>query len=388
MRLRRLALNLLLAVASLGVTLLLLELLLCKPLLPHLPKAAYHHMIRELRVLGQTSFIGAVPDPGYVAIAGDSNAQGKGDWFTEQGYDRTADYHSAHVLRDLLHKDVLSFGRSGAGSADGLLLEPVQIRAMLERYDMPLPAPSVVLAYFYEGNDIENNVDFLQRWIIPALPDAAEVELQHVRAALQDVATTQATGRPRQWNDVPVCINFLLRSLRNTLRNSFTRKYIDVEPVVPAGAVTVARLDGQDAPLPDRLQSPPVQLDDRDIRNGVLVLEASLELLARAFAPAPVVLVYIPAPLSCYELVSAQASTYYGGAAPYPSGEIAAASDSLFARVRNAAARQGIRVIDTRPALRQAARQAPIHGPRDWDHLNRRGYETLAKAIAGKLQRK
>lgn len=382
MRLRRILQNLLLLAVGLAVSLLLLETLFCKPLLPHLPKAAYHHMIRELRVLGQSSFAGARPSADYLAIVGDSNAQGKGDWFTQQGYDRTADFHSAHVLRNLLQRDVLSFGRSGAGSADGLLLEPLQIRAMLARYDMPLPRPSMVLAYFYEGNDVENNLDFLQHWIAPRLPQGSDYDMQNVEHALRSIVAEQATGEPRQWNDVPVCTNFMLRSLRNTLRNSFTRKYIDVEPVMPAGEVNVARIAGQDVPLPDRLQSPPLQVDEKEMSRAVLLTQASLALLAESFAPAPVVLVYVPAPLTCYELVSPEVSTYYAGETLSPAAAVSRTSNALFEQLAGAAQNLDLKLIDTRPALRKVAANHPIHGPRDWDHLNKLGYEALAEAIA------
>ncbi len=385
-RLRRLLGNLLLVLAGLVVALLLLELVLCKPLLPHLPKAAYHHMIRELRALGQSSFAGRLPEPGFIALAGDSNAQGKGDWFIDQGYDRTQAYHSAHLLHELLETDVLSFGRSGAGSADGMLLEPLHIRAMLERYDMPLPRASVLLAMFYEGNDIENNLDFMRRWILPQPASDSPLTLQQVTRVLADIAATHADGSPRQWNDMPVCSNFLLRSLRNTLRNSLTRKYIDVEPPVPAGAVNVARIAGRDVPLPDRLQSPPLQLNDSELDQGVLLLKASLSLLAKRLDPTPVVVVYVPAPLSCYELSSPEVSTYYGGETLYPAAQVGARSNELYAKVARAAAELGMRVIDTRPALRAAARREKVHGPRDWDHLNKAGYEALAAGVAEGLE--
>lgn len=388
-RVRRVLGNVLLVLASLLACYLLLELVLFKALLPHLPKAAYHNMIRELRVLGQSSFNGTMPAAGFVAIAGDSNAQGKGDWFIDQGYNRTARYHSAHVLQELLGRDVLSFGRSGAGSVDGLLLEPVQIRAFLGRQGLELPQPSLLLAYFYEGNDIENNLDFLQRWLAPASTnkqnDQEALQPPYLENVLRPIMAEHADGRPRQWNDAPLCGNFILRSLRDTLRNVFTRKYIDIEQAVPPGEVNMARIQGRVVALPDRLQSPPLEYDNEQIRAGVAVLRASLNLLAEAFAPADVVVVYVPAPLSCYELVSPEVSTFYGEDELFPTPALYAASDALHARVSQAVKNLGLRCIDTRPALRQAALQAPIHGPRDWDHLNKAGYEALSRAIAGAL---
>ncbi len=374
----RLILNLLLVLVGILVGYLLLELVFFKPLLPRLPKSSFLHMTRELQVLGQSSFPGLLPRPGYIALAGDSHAQGKGDWFIDQGYNRTSRFHSAHLLEELTGRDVLSFGRSGAGSADGFFLEPLQTRAMLERLDLPLPEASVLLAYFYEGNDIENNLSFLYRYLLP--PNATSVDLAALREpggmeqALSALGDELATGHPRQWNDVPLCGNLLLRLLRNTLRNTFTRKYIDVEPIQPAGMVNKALIDGRTVDLPDLLQSPPLYMSRQQLEDGVRVMAASLDLVRQALAPTPVVLVYIPATLTCYTPAGGEVLTYYGGERLFRPETLTQGSDTLYDLVSTAAAGLGIPSIDTRPALREAARQAPIHGPRDWDHFNKLGY--------------
>jgi hypothetical protein len=42
--------------------------------------------------------------------------------------------------------------------------------------------------------------------------------------------------------------------------------------------------------------------------------------------------------------------------------------------------------VDATPALREAATASVIHGPHDWDHLNKIGYETLGTLVATRLQ--
>lgn len=56
-------------------------------------------------------------------------------------------------------------------------------------------------------------------------------------------------------------------------------------------------------------------------------------------------------------------------------------SVGLAARIRAIAGKNGLDFIDTLPGLRAAASQALIHGPRDWDHFNKVGYEAFARAI-------
>ena len=385
MKLRKLLGNLLLILLSMGFTWLMMELVLFGPLLRILPKPAFHHMVRELRVLGQTSFVGDMPKPGFLIITGDSNAQGKGDWFIDQGYDRRTRFHSAHVLQDLLGRDVMSMGRSGAGSFDGLVIEPLQTRAMLSRLGRDLPEPAMVLAYFYAGNDIENNLDFLQRWVEPRFGKDVADDPQALRSALRELKDELVTGHPRQWNDAPLFGNFILRAMRDTLRNTFTRKYIDVEPIVPPGTVNKALVRGEVTHLPDRLQSAPVELDDEQIRKGVAILRESLGLLAEGFAPAPVTVVYIPSPLGSYWLVGNQVSTFYGGERQYPTQRQLDCDKALFKAVREACASLDFPCVDTRQTLRQASQDQFVHGPRDWDHFNKAGYHALAKAVATAL---
>ena len=55
-----------------------------------------------------------------------------------------------------------------------------------------------------------------------------------------------------------------------------------------------------------------------------------------------------------------------------------ARSDSLCADVAAIAEELGLPFRDARPALRAQGSERFLHGPRDWKHLNRTGYEVLA----------
>jgi hypothetical protein len=46
---------------------------------------------------------------------------------------------------------------------------------------------------------------------------------------------------------------------------------------------------------------------------------------------------------------------------------------------------QGIGFIDTRPTLRAPASATPLHGPRDWNHLNESGYRALGTYLARRI---
>jgi hypothetical protein len=374
--------NLALILAATLFAYLLAELFLFKPALRLFPARLFHHMIRELQVLGQSSKAAPLPKPGYLALFGDSHAQGKGDWFIDNGYDRNSRYHSAHLLQDALGREVLSFGRSGAGSIDGAVLEPLQTLRFLRRHGLDIPSPALALVYVYEGNDLQNNLDFVQTWAPRIIPGKDAQDPQALRLLIARLAETQASGAIRQLHDWPLLGNLLLRLTRNTLQNQFTRKYIDVEKPKNAGQTTQARVDGKIAGLPDKLQAPPLALSAEQRAFGVRIVEASLAYAKEVFTETRLVAVYIPSPLACYELTSPSASTdeenKYG---IYPNAEVAVQSDALCAAVRAASKRAGIGFIDARPRLREAARQTFIHGPRDWDHFNKRGYQALIQGI-------
>ncbi len=380
MSLRRALANAGLVAAGVLLAWLLAELLF-PLLLPRLRPAMFHHLTRELQPLGQSSKAGLLPRPGYVGLAGDSHAQGKGDWFVEQGYDRNARFHSAHLLQERLGRDVLSFGRSGAGSIDGIVLEPLQVLATCKRLGLDLPPPELLYVYFYEGNDLHNNGFFLETWFPAIEPGQNPEDPAAFQEFLERMHARFADGRARQWNDVPLFANFALRLLRNTLRNTFTRRYVDVEPPLPAGENNRIRLGERVVALPDRLQAPPLDLTEQEIRRGVAVFMHSLRYLQRQWPTTRLVVVYIPAPLTCYRLASEQVSIWSERSELHDARRIEPVSDALARAIAAVARDCSAGFIDARPELRAAGQTTLLHGPRDWDHFNRQGYETLTRAI-------
>src|SRR4029077_5840694 len=100
----------------------------------------------------------------YVAILGDSYAEGLGDWLTQNGGKRNGPFHSAYVIRQLTGRDVVSFGVRGAGSAEGIVLRPAGALPTSPCSIFPaIEPPRQMFIYFYEGNDIEDNIRFLDK---------------------------------------------------------------------------------------------------------------------------------------------------------------------------------------------------------------------------------
>ena len=94
----------------------------------------------------------------YVAIAGDSYSEGAGDSFLNDD----PDYSIGHFLHQDGGRNFLIFGRSGYGSVSAAKGVVENIRfSHLSPYFRDLGTPEEILFFFYEGNDLNNNLEFL-----------------------------------------------------------------------------------------------------------------------------------------------------------------------------------------------------------------------------------
>jgi len=146
--------NLLLFSGSTVVVMVILELLF--PLAQRaLPLEVRTYIPWPYTILSQSTKSSRVPE-GYVAIFGDSYAEGAGDWYRETGKS------SSDLLANALNKDVVTFGYGGASSISGIAVNPIVALRRL-RYRVGIEDPKSILIYFYEGNDLEGNLTDLSR---------------------------------------------------------------------------------------------------------------------------------------------------------------------------------------------------------------------------------
>ena len=128
------------------------------------------------------------------------------------------------------------------------------------------------------------------------------------------------------------------------------------------------------------------------IRDGV----------SRGTTNVPMTLVYIPSPAAMYRHTSATIISHdiylpitdasqigkevLVDGRPFPVAAVYANSQKICEKIRNVTVAQGIGFIDTRPTLRAAAARRPLHGPRDWNHLNESGYRVLGTYLAARIE--
>jgi hypothetical protein len=112
-------------------------------LLPHIPDRATFFL--------QSSKTEYVPR-NYIALLGDSYAQGMGDWLLETGGDQAKPHHSADVLNQVLGTDVVTLGRGASGSAEALVLRFSRVFGDSHCYLFPrIEDPKQILIYFSEA---------------------------------------------------------------------------------------------------------------------------------------------------------------------------------------------------------------------------------------------
>ena len=179
--------NLTLSLASLFLIIALGEWLFPK-ILGKLPLRLYGSIDKDLRILAQSSKKSQLPHA-YIALAGDSYAVGAGDWLEEvreSSFLGSPDYSPAHLIHKKTGIDVVSFGQGGVGSLGGIWAEPVsQFLYINSVRDYKLSPPKDILIFFYEGNDVYDNVYFLRQNFKPTRGEQPRrIELKKIQAFL------------------------------------------------------------------------------------------------------------------------------------------------------------------------------------------------------------
>ncbi|HEY1545259.1 MAG TPA: hypothetical protein VGG01_22905 [Xanthobacteraceae bacterium] len=320
----------------------------------------------------------------YIALLGDSYAAGVGDWLLANGGKSDKPYHSANVIHDLLHRDVASFGRVNIGSAQ-MMVDRVA-RVLDDGYCYLFPAieqPRQFVVYFYEGNDISDNYELML--------DDMKPHDGPLAPQIDDFLRTHY-ARPNAWACHGHFGDMLWRMGRYAVKYSWRPPAVidlasTMNPVIING---VTRTGGE-------WQAPPLIMTEAQIDTSVLIFSRSLTWLRGRFPDIPVTIVYVPAASTVYRHAgndvavkevytpSDPGGPVYKFGLKMPAATIYGRSQMTCLKIRAATVAGGAGFIDARPAFRRAAAKAFIHGPRDWNHPNRRGYTVLGTLVAQKV---
>jgi GDSL-like Lipase/Acylhydrolase family len=381
--------NILLAFASAGAAYLAAEALFSLWGLRYVPLRLHADLPVDIRIFAQSSKSNVLP-LGPVVLLGDSYAQGFGDWLLQADPDRNGPFHSGHVIHALTGRDVITLGQGGAGSPEGMAMLPAIAYARTEdAWYLRLPRPDVAVVYFFEGNDLNNNTRFLQRRVEVA--DGIDLTGAVDRALAAYAATpSQPTDL---WHHFPLfqfSYNIVRRVSGFSASAAQNPSFDNGGSTSPSDPPNVVAIAGQPVQLPPSLQSPSLELTAPELERAVLVFERSLAFLRQLFPGTPVLVAYLPSPLSSYRILAPEVSieSYMPGRSTrYPRERVAEYSDLICGLIRTATVAHETGFLDIRPAIRAASARATVHGPRDFNHFNRNGMEALGEAVAGRLNR-
>lgn len=342
----------------------------------------------------------------YIALAGDSYAMGMGDAMYENKPDaRRPRFQSAHTIQDLTGRDVIAFGQPGSGSIRGAISNPVAgLHYLRKLVKEDFPAPQWMVLYFYEGNDLTENWMYYEKTFLPDHP-AAEYDN---RVIFDDYIRNVALGRQHlylaadaaTWKNRLFFSRFVRRIfLEAVLGKKFYRKkypnefgliYVPESHWVPRKIdqpTNRAVIGGQSVPLPDNLQGPSMDLSPEQLQHAVGTFSKALAWSRDYFPETRFAVVYIPSVLSTYQLAGSEveAQNYFSDQTRFDVAAIEQRHAWVRGEIERVSNEQGVLFVDVTPDLRAASAAQTLHGPNDWNHFNRRGYEVLGESVVKQL---
>ena len=393
-KLKSISINLGLSLISIILFILMMELVFPK-ILHKLPLPFYLGLGKDYKILGQYHKKSVIPVD-YIAIVGDSHALGSGDWYLQvvKKHKLTqGDYHSAHILYNKTGRDVLSFGALGSGSLRGLVLKPISYFKHFNLLrDFELKQPKEILVYFFEGNDLSDNLIDIYKRYRDNYDMARLYDHEYFKTFIEkEILSTDRIYR----GEVPyknwLFSRFLVESVGDNIYNEIKpgiKKFKQGRPnfsgkVSPTNS-DIAKVGGKELPIPHSTQQPALNLNEEQTRQAIYVFEQSLKYMAEFFSESKITIVYIPSPIAVYKWASPTITIVGGTVTPVgvtPVVRVYQRSDEIFEQIKTIAEKYNHPLIDTRPLLRATALKEPVHGPRDWYHPNKKGYKAIAQVI-------
>jgi hypothetical protein len=371
------------AAASLAVTYLVIQFLFFRFLLPDLPPNLRPYLSDRARVFAQTSAAHEIPQD-YIALLGDSYGEGVGDWMLAAGGEKKRPFGSADVIHAQTGRDIVSFARAGASSADAMVLRVAHALRGGDCYAFPsVEAPRRFVVYFYEGNDLDDNNSLIESAALPRGPGLA---------AATDAFFDHDYGAESRWQCYSHLAEMVERMARFVIRQKLRRPFF-IDLPESQNRILVA---GTSTAVPE-LQVPSMALSESAIEDGLTMFDRALAWLRRNYPAAPATVVYIPSPAAIYrhavpevvgrDIYDLGAARKLGRAVlldgrTFPVSQVYAHSQRICEGIRAASLKNGAGFVDTRPALRAGGARQTVHGPRDWRHVNETGYRIIGGLVA------
>ena len=342
------------------------------------PRALVAHSGRLQSTFYPNTFDRSNPQP-YTAILGDSYGQGMGDAYLSN----QPKYSVAHFLNADDHKNYLTFARSGFGSVNAVAELPRTIKWADQSPFVPaLGKPERILFFFYEGNDLINNLDHLEE--LGLMGSSPAKLIPAISNKIMDRAAPSKKNALEAW----IPFYTLFENIGQIADGLVYDPYIRREKAIAEPFPVTADFQEQMRFIAQHraLQSAAAELDEEKLQKGIDVLLISLEALRTLVKNIPITVVYIPSPISTYDWgENVMIQSHYSGEASLLIATQKNMKNSAYiqTKISKGVEDMGINFVDATPALRLEGRTHLLHGLRDIKHFNADGYRILAKVIQG-----
>ena len=373
-------------------------------ILGKLPLRLYGSIDKNLRILAQSSKKSTFPHE-YIAIVGDSIAVGAGDWLEEvrkNSFLGSPSYSPAHLINEKTGIDVVSFAQGGVGSFGGIWKGPItQFLYINSVKNYQLSPPKYLLIFFSESGDIYENVGFLRGKLLSMQKKGSmekKTELNEALTRLNHEFKKVLDGDYDKslWKNM-LFIRSTFKGVLNLVEEfaSLNKNYPFLFSF-PKTPINLALINGKQTPLPMHLQGPSLfatnfnerlkefYITEEEYKLGLYVFEQALAALIEFFPQTEIKVVFNPSPLSSYQIVSPKVSFrgYMQKRSLVDTVKIKKRHAKLCEAIRGISLVRKVSFLNTTKSLRKAASQEFMHGPADWDHFNKAGYEALSTYIA------
>ncbi|MBI2609442.1 MAG: SGNH/GDSL hydrolase family protein [Deltaproteobacteria bacterium] len=337
----------------------------------------YHRYFRfSSHVLIKKSYTN-IPPKNYIILAGDSYAYGEGDWRLYSNYHHNTGFSSGFVLHQITKQDVLEFGKPGASSLKAFTFTQSSWKAF-KLLSFIKTQPKVIFIFFYEGNDLYDNLNHLQaKGLSPNNPDTYVQLLGNTTPEMFNELLRVGFCFTKAFNSL---LNAVFKKKHTTQLDDFNRfNFNRNNPLI-------VQLKKNKKEIPNDLQAPALFLSEEEIKLSLNILSETLKYWKKAFPHSKIVLVNIPSPASVYNIISPTFTrTHYLNYSEkkiFKTSFIHERSQYIASQLEKLTGQQNITFLDLRSAFKQAAQENIIHGPTDWFHFNKLGYQILGGNLA------
>lgn len=320
------------------------------------------------------------PSEKYNIIIGGSDALGFGDWSLQN-----KDYLGAgRAMLENCNTESLIYAKESAGVLQYLLFSPKLYFEYMEKIFPTTKPPKNIFIFYYPTNDVFEDNIIIKKFLTgnKQFLDLTHSEKNELYSQIKKESTLHKVSQS------PLNELIFLHFLKEKILPSKAKVH---QPRSWENSSNIAQIKGKEFKLVSQLQGPPHEATETELENHFTILNESLYKIRNLFPNSKIYLVHMTSPAIHYNFVSKQVSlqsyrTAFKGYYKTPN-EIETLHQRINIRAKNIASKNNISFVSIHKRFKKKNRDDHlIHGPKDWQHLNEKGYRYLADELCELIQ--